>query len=502
MVACINTLAFQGIEAVPVEVQVHMSPGLPAFSVVGLPDKAVGESRERVRAALHSIGLALPPKRITVNLAPADQLKEGSHFDLAIALGLLISMGVIAMEEVNTYLVLGELSLDGRIMPIAGVLPGAMRALETGMGVICPEGNGGEATWLEQVPVLAPGTLLALINHLKGLQLLTHPTKIEVEASASYPDLSDIRGQETAKRALEIAAAGGHNMLMVGPPGSGKSMLASRLPGLIPELDREEILHVNMIASIAGELVNGKLRRTRPFRDPHHSCSMAAMVGGGRNARPGEITLAHNGVLFLDELPEFPRNVLDSLRQPTETGKVTVSRVNAHITYPARFQLVAAMNPCRCGYVSDPTQACTKAPRCGGEYQSKISGPLYDRMDIHIDVPAVPVLELQRELTGERSETVRHRVKAARDIQKLRYAHAKIKTNAEADGEVLTQATAMDAAAQAILREAVSKMSLSMRGYNRVLRVARTIADLAHEEYISRIHIAEALSYRQARKKA
>jgi magnesium chelatase family protein len=291
-------------------------------------------------------------------------------------------------------------------------------------------------------------------------------------------------------------------MLMVGPPGSGKSMLASRLPGIIPELDNEEILHVNMVASVAGELVSGKLRRTRPFRDPHHSCSMAAMVGGGRNARPGEITLAHNGVLFLDELPEFPRNVLDSLRQPTETGKVTVSRVNAHVTYPARFQLVAAMNPCRCGYLSDPGQACNKAPKCAVDYQSKISGPLLDRMDIHIDVPAVPVFELDKQMPKEGTEEVRKRVEAAREIQRKRYANANIKVNAEADGEVLTNATVMEASAKALLREAVEKMNLSMRGYTRVLRVARTIADLAGEAQISRMHIAEALSYRQARLKA
>lgn len=497
MVAQIHTLAFQGIDVTDVEVQVHVSSGLPAFTIVGLPDKAVGESRERVRAALHSIGLSLPPKRITINLAPADLLKEGSHFDLPIIVGLLVSMEVIPAEDIGEYLVMGELSLDGRIMPVNGTLPAAMGAIARGKGVICPEGNGGEAAWAGHISILAPGHLLALINHFKGMQTLPVPTQEVANDLHHYPDLKDIKGQESAKRALEVAAAGGHNMLMSGPPGSGKSMLASRLPGLIPELDVEEMLYVNIIASISGNIQEGRLQRMRPFRDPHHSCSMAAMVGGGRIVQPGEITLAHHGVLFLDELPEFSRNVLDALRQPIETGKVTVSRVNSHVTYPARFQLVAAMNPCRCGYLSDAERACNKAPRCGEDYQSRISGPLFDRMDIHIEVPAVNVLELERMAEGESSATVRERTLAARHIQKERYKGLGVRTNAEADGEVLRNTTEMELSAKELLHQAAEKMRLSMRGYNRVLRVARTIGDLEQAATLDKRHIAEALTYRQ-----
>lgn len=503
MVSHINTISFQGIDVTDVDVQVHISPGIPAFTVVGLPDKAVAESRERVRAALHSIGLSLPPKRITVNLAPADLAKEGSHYDLAIAMGLLVAMEAIPQEEVEGYVVLGELALDGGILPVSGVLPAAIHANAKEKGIICPEANGGEAVWAGNAShILAPTSLLALINHFRGQQILQPPEKIALAEEKHYPDLKDIRGQETAKRALEVAAAGGHNLLMVGPPGAGKSMLASRLPGLIPELDLEEMLYVNIIASIAGHLTEGHLKRTRPFRDPHHSCSPAAMVGGGRMAKPGEITLAHQGVLFLDELPEFPRSVLESLRQPTETGKITVSRVNSHVTYPARFQLVAAMNPCRCGYLGDASQACNKAPKCGAEYQDKISGPLFDRMDIHIDVPAVPVLELEKTAAGEASAEVRKRVCAARDVQRERYKTHRIKTNAEADGELLRDVTAADNNALQLLREAVEKMRLSMRGYNRILRVARTVADLEHAPNVRHHHIAEALSYRQVKIRA
>ncbi len=497
MVAQIYTLAFQGVDVTDVEVQVHVSSGLPAFTIVGLPDKAVGESRERVRAALHSIGLSLPPKRITINLAPADLLKEGSHFDLPIIVGLLVSMEVIPAEDISDYLVMGELSLDGRIMPVNGTLPAAMGAIARNKGIICPEGNGGEAAWAGHISILAPGHLLALINHFKGMQILPAPVQEYANTHYHYPDLKDIKGQESAKRALEIAAAGGHNMLMSGPPGSGKSMLASRLPGLIPELDVEEMLYVNIIASIAGNIADGKLQRMRPFRDPHHSCSMAAMVGGGRIVQPGEITLAHHGVLFLDELPEFSRNVLDALRQPIETGKVTVSRVNSHVTYPARFQLVAAMNPCRCGYLSDAERACNKAPRCGEDYQSRISGPLFDRMDIHIEVPAVNVLELERMTEGESSATVRERTLAARDIQKTRYKGTGIRTNAEADGELLRNTAELELPAKELLHQAAEKMRLSMRGYNRVLRVARTIGDLEEVTILEKRHIAEALTYRQ-----
>ncbi len=414
MVARVNTVAFQGIEAVPVEAQVTIASGLPAFTVVGLPDKAVGESRERVRAALSGMGLALPAKRITVNLAPADLLKEGSHFDLPIALGLLAAMGVLPAEEIEGYVALGELSLDGSLQAVAGVLPAALGAAAQGKGLICPAASGGEAAWASGIEVLAAPALLAIVNHFKGSQILPPPEPKLAALAGSRLDLKDIKGQETAKRALEVAASGGHNLLMIGPPGAGKSMLAQRLPGLLPPLDAGEALEVSMIHSVAGLLREGKLMRERPFRDPHHSASLPALVGGGLRGKPGEVSLAHLGVLFLDELPEFQRATLEALRQPMESGRVNVARVNAHVTYPARVQLVAAMNPCRCGHLDDPALTCGKAPRCAQDYQSRISGPLFDRIDLHIDVPAVKAADLSLPPPAEGSAEVAARVKRAR----------------------------------------------------------------------------------------
>ena len=376
LVARVHTVAFQGIEVRPVDVQVQVTGGLPAFTVVGLADKAVGESRERVRGALAAIGLALPPKRITVNLAPADLPKEGSHYDLPIALGLLVAMGVLPADEIAGFSALGELALDGSITAVTGVLPAALGAAAEGRGIICPFACGGEAAWAGTTEVLAPPSLLSLVNHFKGTQVLSAPEARLAEAEGSFLDLRDIKGQETAKRALEIAAAGGHNLLMIGPPGAGKSMLAARLPGLLPPLDASEALEVSMIASVAGQLAGGRLTRQRPFRNPHHSASMASLTGGGLRAKPGEVSLAHLGVLFLDELPEFQRAALESLRQPLESGKAVVARANAHVTYPARVQLVAAMNPCRCGHLDDASLACSRAPRCAADYQSRISGQL------------------------------------------------------------------------------------------------------------------------------
>jgi len=346
MVAHVATVAFLGLEARSVEVQVQIASGLPKFLVVGLPDKAVGESRERVHAALAAIGLSLPPKRITVNLSPADLPKEGSHYDLPIALGLLAAMGAIDRETLASYLAVGELALDGRIAPSPGVLLAAIHASAQGLGLICPAVQGSEAAWAGEIEVVAAPDLIGLMNHLRGGAVLTPPRPGEADPPASGPCLSQVKGQETAKRALEIAAAGGHNLLMVGPPGAGKSLLAACLPAILPELTPSEALEVSMIASVAGELKNGRLIRTRPYRAPHHSASMPALVGGGLKVRPGEVSLAHLGVLFLDELPEFQRGVLDSLRQPLETGSVQVARANAHVAFPARFQLVAAMNPC------------------------------------------------------------------------------------------------------------------------------------------------------------
>ncbi len=497
MVATVSTVAYLGLEARAVEVQVQLSTGLPRFTIVGLPDKAVAESRERVRAALTAIGLALPPKVITVNLSPADLPKEGSHFDLPIALGLLAAIGAADAEALSHFVAVGELGLDGRIAPSPGVLLAALHASGEGKGLICPAAQGPEAAWAGTVEVLAAPDLLALLAHLKGTTLLAMPQPGEAETTHRGPDLRQVKGQETAKRALEIAAAGGHNLLMSGPPGAGKSLLAACLPGILPPLTPGEALEVSMVASVAGELDGGRMTRSRPFRSPHHSASMPALVGGGLRVRPGEISLAHLGVLFLDELPEFQRGVLDSLRQPLETGTVSVARANSHVTFPARVQLVAAMNPCRCGHLGDPALACSRAPRCAADYQARVSGPLLDRIDLHVDVQGVSAADLTLPPPAEGSADVGARVARARAVQSERYNGQGPRTNAEADGELLDEVATPDEPGRKLLADAAAAMRLSARGFHRVLRVSRTIADLAGAERVGRIHVAEALSYRR-----
>ena len=496
MTSRINTVAFQGIDVLPIDVQAQVASGLPAFTLVGLPDKAVGESRERVRAALNALGLALPPKRITLNLAPADVQKEGSHFDLPIACALLVAMGILPGDEMAGYVVLGELGLDGTLAPVAGVLAAAISAHAADKGLICPGPQGGEAAW-SGTHVLAPASLLALINHFKGTQILSPPTPEIAEEQGRFLDLRDIKGQESAKRALEVAAAGGHNLLMIGPPGSGKSMLAARLPGLLPPLDPAEALEVSMIHSVAGALEGGRLLRQRPFRDPHHSASVPALVGGGMRARPGEISLAHNGVLFLDELPEFNRGALEALRQPLETGRASVARANAHVTYPSRFQLVAAMNPCKCGYLGDPALACNKAPKCGADYQARISGPHVRPHRSACGSPcgqsrrSVPAAACRRLGRGRRPGRRRPR-HSSRALRRSACAH-----QCRGRWRIVGAGGFPDAAGRALLTEAAERMRLSARGYHRVLRVARTLADLDGGGPILRLHIAEALSTRR-----
>jgi magnesium chelatase family protein len=493
MVALVRTVAYLGLEAKPVEVQCQVASGLPRFSIVGLPDKAVSESRERVQAALAAMGLAMPPKRITINLSPADLPKDGSHFDLPIALALLAAMGVTDAEQLGDWIAVGELALDGRVVASPGVLIAALHASAAECGLICPADQGSEARWASGVPVLAPRDLGSLLAHLKGNGVLPEPERGALAAAPSFTDLSQVKGQETAKRALEIAAAGGHNLLMVGPPGSGKSLLASCLPGILPELTPSEALEVSMVQSVAGTLEAGRISRARPFRAPHHSASMAAPTGGGLKVRPGEVSLAHLGVLFLDELPEFQRQVLDSLRQPLETGQVDVARANAHVAFPANVQLIAAMNPCRCGHAGEAENICSRHPRCVADYQGRLSGPLLDRIDLHVEVGAVRVQDLALAPPCEDSAAVARRVQQARKLCEARGVRA----NADLQGETLELAAAPDEEGRALLMRAAEKLRLSARSYTRVLKVARTIADLAGASGVARPHIAEALSYRQ-----
>lgn len=499
MGAIAYTVAFEGVEARTVEVQCAVSPGLPAFAIVGLPDKAVSEARERVRAALSALAIALPPKRITINLSPADLPKEGSHFDLPIALALLGALEIVPKDELDSLVSIGELSLEGELVPVVGALPAAMAAATDQRGLICPKACGGEAAWVASATVTAARSLGEVIRHLTGQHPLPPSEPGEISAATSHRDLRDVKGQERAKRALEIAAAGRHHMMLIGAPGSGKSMLAARLPGILPPLSPTEALETSMIHSLAGLLTDGGISRQRPFREPHHTASMAAIIGGGRGAKPGEISLAHNGVLFLDELPEFTRPVLETLRQPIETGEVVVARANAHVRYPCKFLLVAAANPCRCGQMADPARACARVPQCGEDYLGRISGPLMDRFDLRIEVPPVAFTDLDLPPSGDSSATVAARVAVARNVQGHRYGQIEgVVTNSDIEGAMLEDVATPDTEGRELLLRIAEKFGLSARGYHRVLRVARTIADLDGSADVRRPHVAEAASYRIA----
>lgn len=494
----LKSIIFNGMDATQVDVQVQLSAGLakPEFNIIGLADRAVKESAERIRNALSALNLSLPPKRLTVNLSPADLEKSGSHFDLPILCGILCAIGVLPESELSKYVILGEIGLNGAILKTNGVLPASVWSSQNGVGIICPGSQGSEARWAGHTNILAPFHVLELINHFKGTQILPLPQLINqsTEQTNNNIDMSDIHGQQSAKRALEIAAAGGHAMLMVGPPGSGKTMLASRLPTILPEMTPTEILETSIIYSIAGMLNGQGLISVRPFRSVHHTSSAVSLAGGGADAKPGEISLAHNGVLFLDELPEFNRSTLEILRQPMEAGKIMVSRAKRTATYPARFQLIAAMNPCPCGHLGNAALSCTKAPRCAEAYQNKISGPLLDRIDLHVDVDPVNPWEMKTQHTepAETSAIIRERVVSAYSRQIQRQG----KQNALLDGPELERFATLSDELTDFLNNAAEKMGMSARGYNRIKRIARTIADLRGADNIEMQDLTEALSYR------
>ena len=499
MVSRAYTVAFQGVEARLVEVQCAITPGMPAFAVVGLPDKAVSEARDRVRSALSSMAIAMPSKRITINLSPADLPKEGSHFDLPIALALLAALDIVPSDAAEGTVALGELSLDGSLVPVVGALPAAMAAAEEDRILLCPSASGPEAAWVGGAQVIGADSLVDVVRHFSGQSPISPSEPGEVATAPTDRDFRDVKGQERAKRALEIAAAGRHHVMLVGSPGSGKSMLAARIPSILPLLTPNEALETSMIQSLCGLLDEGGISRARPFREPHHTASQAAIIGGGRQAKPGEISLAHNGVLFMDEFPEFARGVLETLRQPVESGEVMVARANAHVKYPCKFMLVAAANPCKCGYLSDPSRACARVPICGEDYMGRISGPMMDRFDLRIEVPPVAFADLDLPASGDTSAVVAARVAQARQVQAQRFGtESSLRQNADAEGAKLEEIATPDTEGRELLVKVAERFGLSARGYHRVLRVARTIADLDHSADVRRLHVAEALSFRLA----